>query len=70
MQQYRRKNNLIKVLQGVFAAIFGVQSSKNAKKDFEEGIFWHYAVAGLVVFISCILTIYFIVSSVLIKYGH
>jgi len=38
----------INVMKSVFAAFFGVQSNKNRERDFSNGKFWHFLVAGII----------------------
>lgn len=51
------KPGFLQVLQSIGWAMFGVQSSKNRKRDFNHGKAWHYlvvAVGAMLVFIGVI----------------
>jgi hypothetical protein len=43
-----RKANLLQVLWGVLAALFGVQSEKNQQRDFSATHPWAYILVGLI----------------------
>ena len=49
----------------VIAAAFGVQSSRNRERDFKQGKFAHFAVAGAVFTLVFLLALYGIVRVVL-----
>lgn len=57
--------NFLKVLQGVLAGAFGVQSQKQANTDFESKSFWPYVVVGIIFTGVFVLTILLIVQIVL-----
>ena len=53
------------VFSSVFAAAFGVQSSKNRERDFRQGKFIYYAIAGAVFTLIFLVSIFVIVRLVL-----
>ena len=53
------------VIASVFAAAFGVQSSENRERDFKEGKFTTFIVAGLVFTVLFVGTVYLVVQTVL-----
>lgn len=53
------------VFSSVFAAAFGVQSSKNRERDFKQGRFIYYALAGLLFTLVLLVSIFTIVNVVL-----
>jgi hypothetical protein len=53
------------VVGSVLAASFGVQSSKNRERDFKEGSFKTFVIAGILFTAIFIATIYLVVSTVL-----
>ena len=57
--------NPLKVIGSVLAAAFGVQSSKNRERDFKEGKFVTFIVAGIVFTALLVGTVYLVVSTVL-----
>ena len=58
------KLGFFKVLLSVFAAMFGVRSNKNRERDFQQGRFIHFVVAGL---IALALFIFFVI--LLVKFA-
>jgi hypothetical protein len=53
-------SNFKETLKSVGAAFFGVQSDKNRERDFTQGKFSHFIIAGLiavVIFIGSLITI-------------
>jgi len=57
--------NPLQVVGSVFAAGLGVQSSKNRERDFKEGNFKVFVIAGIVFTLLFIGTIFAIVQMVL-----
>jgi len=57
--------SLFKVVLSVMAAMFGVQSSKNHERDFNQGRPAAYIIVGIVMTILFILTIWTVVSIVM-----
>ena len=64
-----RHPSLLQVIGSVLAAGFGVQSSKNRKRDFQHGKPIVYIIAGIIFTVLFILTIYLIVSTVIERSG-
>jgi hypothetical protein len=60
-----KKPNMLQVIGSVLAAGFGVQSRKNRERDFKQGSFTVYVIAGLIFTVLFILTLYSIVTFVL-----
>lgn len=56
---------LLRVMQSVIAAIFGVQSQENMEKDVEQKDPMPYIVVGILVVITIVLVLYFVVLGVL-----
>lgn len=55
-----QKPNLMQVVGSVFAAAFGVQSSKNRERDFKHGSHKVFIIAGIVgtlLFLATLITI-------------
>lgn len=57
--------NFITTLKSVAAAFFGVQSDKNRNRDFNQGKFSHFVIAGLIGVIVFIAVLVMIVTLVL-----
>ncbi|HQU14780.1 MAG: hypothetical protein B7Z66_03885 [Chromatiales bacterium 21-64-14] len=57
--------SLLQVLQSVLAAMFGVQSERNRKRDFNSGTPSQYIIIGLIVVALFVLTIFGVVELVL-----
>lgn len=55
----------LQVIASVLAAAFGVQSRKNRERDFQEGSFIYFLIAGLIGTVLFVGTMYLIVSTVL-----
>lgn len=53
------------VMQSVLAAMFGVQSEEKRKQDFESGSAGSYIFVGIVMVIIFVLTIIYIVNTIL-----
>ncbi len=64
-QRREERLNPLQVIGSVFAAAFGVQSSKNRERDFKEGRFVTFIIAGLVFTALFVGTVYLVVSTVL-----
>jgi len=60
-----KKLNSLQVVASVMAAAFGVQSSKNRERDFKEGKFGTFIVAGIVFTALFVGTVYLVVTTVL-----
>ena len=65
----RSSLNPFQVFGSVFAAVFGVQSSKNRERDFKEGRFGVFIVAGIVFTLLFIATVFTVVQVVLKSAG-
>lgn len=52
----------IRAFASVFAAFFGVQSDENRKRDFEQGRFSVFVVAGIALTLVFLLTVYGLVT--------
>jgi hypothetical protein len=65
-QQQQKPPGLRALLQSVFAAALGVQSSKNRERDFTGGKASHFIVAGIVftfLFIATVATVVNLVTT-------
>lgn len=58
-------SNFKETLKSVGAAFFGVQSDKNRERDFTQGKFSHFIIAGLIAVVLFIAALVTIVSFVL-----
>lgn len=56
--------SIMQVIGSVLASFFGVQSSRARERDFTRGRPWVYIVVGLVATIVFILTVWFVVRTV------
>lgn len=56
---------LASVVRSVLAAAFGVQSNRNKERDFSQGDYRHFIVAGVVFTILFVLTLVIVVQLVL-----
>ena len=65
----RQSINPLAVIGSVFAAGLGVQSSKNRERDFKQGNFKTFVVAGIVFTLLFIGAVYGIVQLVLTNAG-
>lgn len=65
MSERNNKINFKKILQSIFSALLGVQSQKNMEKDIEYGKIHHYVIAGVILVIIILVTIYSIVNLVI-----
>lgn len=65
----KRHPNLLQVIGSVLAAGFGVQSSKNRKRDFQHGKPAVFIIAGIVFTVLFILSLYLIVSTIIERSG-
>ena len=59
------ESNIKEVFKSVGAAFFGVQSDKNRERDFTQGKFSHFVIAGLIAVVIFIGSLIAIVSLVL-----
>ena len=59
------KPGLLHVIKSVIAAGIGVQSNKNREIDFQHGSLPSYLIVGLIATVLFILTLAFIVSTVI-----
>lgn len=64
-QRREERLNPLQVIGSVLAAAFGVQSSRNRERDFKEGRFVTFIIAGLVFTALFVGTVYLVVSTVL-----
>ena len=55
----------LQIISSVFAAAFGVQSSKNRERDFKQGRFINFVIAGILGTALFVGTVYLVVSTVL-----
>lgn len=60
----KAKQPLHKVILSVFAALFGVQSSKKAGEDFEEPSPWIFVIIGIILIVLLVFGLVMIVSKV------
>jgi hypothetical protein len=58
------KPTIIQVFKSVLAAFIGVQSEENRKKDFEQGSFSTYVIAGFIFTALFVVAIIFLVSTI------
>jgi Protein of unknown function (DUF2970) len=58
------KPTITQVFKSVLAAFIGVQSEANRKKDFEQGSFSTYIVAGVIFTVLFVGAIIFLVSAI------
>lgn len=56
---------LASIVKSVFAAAFGVQSQRNRERDFGQGSYRHFVVAGIVFTVLFVLTLVTVVRIVL-----
>lgn len=61
--------SLVQVAKSVFAAFFGVQSSRNQERDFVHGKPVHYVIIGVFATLVFILSVWFIVKMVMLAAG-
>lgn len=60
-----RRLPVLSVVKSVLAAAFGVQSSSNRERDFSQGSYRHFIVAGIVFTVLFVLTLVLVVRTVL-----
>lgn len=60
-----RKLGSLQIVGSVLAAAFGVQSSKNRERDFKEGRFLPFILAGVAFTALFVAGVYLVVSAVL-----
>jgi hypothetical protein len=58
-------SNFKETLKSVGAAFFGVQSDKNRKRDFTQGKFSHFVIAGILAVVLFITSLVVVVSLVI-----
>ncbi|MFA7386678.1 MAG: DUF2970 domain-containing protein [Thiohalobacteraceae bacterium] len=63
------KPSLIQVFGSVLSSMFGVQSGRKHANDFAHGQPWVYVVVGLAVTAAFVLTVWFVVRTVLKSAG-
>jgi hypothetical protein len=68
-EQKDQRVGLRQTIASVAAAFFGVQSSKNRKRDFTHGRAGHFIVIGLVMTVLFVLAIVVVVKLVLRQAG-
>ncbi|WP_347136793.1 DUF2970 domain-containing protein [Parahaliea mediterranea] len=68
-ERKRGRMGPLQVVGSVFAAGFGVQSSRNRERDFKQGRFGIFVAAGLVFTLLFIGTVYTVVQLVLNSAG-
>ena len=70
IEEKKRSLNLFQVIGSVFAAGLGVQSSKNRERDFKQGKFSVFIIAGVVFTLLFIAAVFTIVQMVLKNAGN
>ena len=68
-QDSPKKPSTLQVIGSVAAAAFGVQNSKNRKRDFEQNNILPYIIAGIVFTVLFVGGVYLVVSTVLRSSG-
>lgn len=63
------KPNFFQIVLSVFAAAFGVQSSKNRERDFKGGNIYVYITAGVIFTAVFVVVVILVVRLVLAKSG-
>lgn len=66
---HEEKPGVLAVIASVFAAVFGVQSSKNRERDFKHGKFRNYVITAVIFVLLFIATVTTIVRLVLNEAG-
>jgi hypothetical protein len=56
---------LLSIVKSVLAAAFGVQSQRNRERDFGQGSYRHFVIAGIVFTVLFVLTLVTVVRIVL-----
>lgn len=59
------KPTIIQVIKSVLAAVIGVQSADNRRRDFEQGSLKMYIIAGALFIIVFVASLIFLVSLIL-----
>jgi len=59
------KSNIFEIIKSVLSAAIGVQSDENRKKDFEQGSFSSYIIAGIIFTVLFVGFLIFVVSTIL-----
>lgn len=65
-----KKPSLLHIVGSVFAAAFGVQSSKNQERDFKHGKARIFIISGIVFTLLFMLTVFSLVRLVLAQSGQ
>ncbi|CAH0990257.1 hypothetical protein SIN8267_00349 [Sinobacterium norvegicum] len=65
MEKQKKEVTLLQVVGSVLAAFFGVQSSKNRERDFNNGNFSVFVAVGFAVTFAVLGGIYLLVSYIL-----
>lgn len=63
--QEKEKLSFWQIVGSVFAAAFGVQSTKNRERDFSRGNIWVFIVAGVIFTALFVFAVIFVVKLVL-----
>lgn len=66
----QKSPGLMQIVTSVFAAAFGVQSSKNQERDFKHGKARIFIISGIVFTLLFILTVFTLVRLVLTQSGQ
>jgi hypothetical protein len=64
-QKPKSRTSALRVVGSVLAAGFGVQSAKNRERDFKDGKFMTFVIAGLVFTALFVASVYLVVTVVL-----
>jgi hypothetical protein len=59
------KPSIIEIIKSVLSAAIGVQSGANRERDFTQGSFAAYVIAGLIFTVLFVLGLIFLVSSII-----
>jgi hypothetical protein len=58
---------LFSVLKSAFSGLLGVQSNANRERDFQSGKFWHFFIAGIIVTLLFLGSVYFAVNLLILS---
>lgn len=64
-----KKPGILQVFSSVLASFIGVQSNKNRERDFQQGRFSHFIIAGIILTLVFVLLVYGTVQLVLSNAG-
>lgn len=64
-----KKPSLWQVIMSVLAAMFGVQSDSNRKRDFTYGNAWLFIVVGIILSVLLVLILYGLVHWIMASIG-